>query len=134
MTERRDRGRDHHQQAPIEVEHGDAVVPDADEAARAEDLAPEEPPTEAPAIGDPDKKPAVSPPVPAHGEMASREQLAEGDAAVEAAGGGGTDTTGIPTGEGDTGSPGQGGTGQGTDDEAIGAPERTAEAMRAARS
>ncbi|HRW39361.1 MAG TPA: hypothetical protein P5254_16810 [Aquihabitans sp.] len=123
----------HHQQAPVEVQGGDAVLPDADEAPTAADLAPEEPPSDAPATGDPDKKPAVSPPVPAHGEVASYEQLAEGDRAVEAAGGGGTDTAGIPTGAADTGREGQGGTGQGTDDAAVGSPERTAEAMREAR-
>ena len=125
---------DHHQQAPIEVERGNAVVPDAADAATADDLAPEEPPRGAPATGDPDKKPAVSPPVPAHGEMASQEQLDEGDRAVEAAGGGGTDTAGIPTGAADTGREGQGGTGQGTDDAPNGPAEQTADAMRRARS
>jgi hypothetical protein len=73
------------QQAPIEVDHGDAVVPDADDAASVEDLVPEDPPADAPATGNPDKKPSVAPPVPAHGEMASQEQLDEGDAAVEEA-------------------------------------------------
>jgi hypothetical protein len=68
----------------VQVDHGDAVVPDADEAASVADLAPEDPPADAPATGDPDKKPAVAAPVPAHGEMASQEQLDEGEAAVEA--------------------------------------------------
>ncbi|HWJ63042.1 MAG TPA: hypothetical protein VNS19_13825 [Acidimicrobiales bacterium] len=72
-------------QPPIEIDHGDAVVPDAGDAARARDLLPEDPPADAPATGDPDKKPAVSPPVPAHGEMASQEQLREGAIAAEAA-------------------------------------------------
>jgi hypothetical protein len=61
-----------------------APLPDADEAPDAEDLVPEAPPAEAPMVGDPDKKPAVAAPVPAHGEMASAEQLAEGEKAVEA--------------------------------------------------
>lgn len=120
-------------QAPIEIEDGSAVVPDAEDAARAEDLAPEEPSEGAPAIGDPNKKPSVSPPVPAHGEMASREQIREAVLAAEEAGGGGTDMTGNPTGEADTGREGQGGTGQGTDDSSIGDPEVTARAMREAR-
>ncbi|MCU1369305.1 MAG: hypothetical protein JWO77_499 [Ilumatobacteraceae bacterium] len=120
-------------QAPIEIEGGSAVVPDAEDAATKEDLAPEEPSAAAPAIGDPDKKPSVGPPVPAHGEMASREQIREAVFAAEEAGGGGTDMSGIPTGEADTGREGQGGTGQGTDDSTIGSPEVTAEAARAAR-
>jgi hypothetical protein len=124
---------DPHPQAPIDIEHGDAIVPDADDAATAADLAPEDPPADAPAIGDPDKKPSVSPPVPAHGEMASQEQIREAVIAAEEAGGGGTDMGGIPTGEADTGRPGQGGTGQGTDDSTVGSPEVTAEAARAAR-
>jgi hypothetical protein len=61
-----------------------APLPDADEAPDAEDLVPKAPPSEAPMVGDPDKKPAVAAPVPAHGEMASAEQLAEGEKAVEA--------------------------------------------------
>lgn len=125
---------DQHPQAPIRTEGGDAVVPDAADASVAADLVPEDPPASAPATGDPDKKPSVSPPVPAHGEMASQEQLDEGDRAVEAAGGGGTDTAGIPTGAADTGREGQGGTGQGTDDAAVGSAEITADAMREARS
>ena len=111
---------------------GNAPMPDASEAPDAEDLAPEDPPEAAPSVGNPDKKPAVAAPVPAHGEMASHEQLAEGEAAVEVAGGGGTDTSGIPTGEADTGRRGQGGTGQDTDDETIGEPERTARAAERA--
>ena len=75
--------RDPHPQAPVEVEGGDAVVPDADDAADHEDLLPEDPPADLPATGDPDKKPAVSPPVPAHGEMASQEQLREAALAAE---------------------------------------------------
>lgn len=117
----------------LHVEGGSAVLPDADDAADLEDLAPEEPPTGAPATGDPDKKPAVPAPVAAHGEMASQDQLGLADEAVEAAGGGGTDTTGISTGEADTGRPGQGGTGQGTDDAAVGSPERTVEVAERAR-
>src|SRR3954463_12865488 len=110
----------------------DPEVPDADDAATSADLAPPDPPAEAPTGPPTRKKPAVGAPVPAHGEMASQEQLDEGERAVELAGGGGVDTSGIPTGEADTGRPGQGGTGQGTDDEAVGAPERTAEALEAA--
>jgi hypothetical protein len=122
------------QQAPIDIEGGSAVVPDADEAATKDDLVPEEPSAGAPAIGDPDKKPSVRPPVPAHGEMASQEQIREAVLAAEEAGGGGTDMSGNPTGEADTGRPGQGGAGQGTGDEAVGSPEVTAAAMRDARS
>lgn len=117
----------------LHVEGGSAVLPDADDAPTAEDLRPEEPPAGAPAIGDPDKKAAIASPVPAHGEMASREQIREAVLAAEEEGGGGTDMGGIPTGEADTGRPGQGGTGQGTDDETVGDPEVTAEAMRRAR-
>lgn len=120
-------------QAPIEIRDGDAVVPDAEEAASASDLLPEDPPGDAEATGDPDKKPAVAPPVPAHGEMASQAQLDEGDAAVEMAGGGGTDMAGTSTGEAETGRPGQGGTGQGTDESTMGSPEDTARAARRAR-
>jgi hypothetical protein len=125
---------DPHPQAPIDIEHGSAVVPDADDAATKEDLAPEDPSDAAPAIGDPDKKPAVGPPVPAHGEMASREQIREAVLAAEEAGGGGTDMGANPTGEADTGRPGQGGSGQGTDDVSVGDPEITARAARDARA
>lgn len=117
----------------LRTEHGDARLPDAEDAAEVEDLAAEDPPEGAPATGDPDKKPSVRAPVPAHGEMASQDQLAEAAEAVEAAGGGGTDVSGIPTGEADTGRPGQGGTGQGTDDEAVGPAEVTAATARRAR-
>src|SRR4051794_17637144 len=110
----------------------DPEVPDADDAATSADLAPPDPPAEAPTGPPTDKKPAVAAPVPAHGEMASMEQLDEGERAVEEAGGGGVDTSGIPTGEADTGRPGQGGSGQGTDDDTIGEPERTARAIEAA--
>lgn len=120
-------------QAPIETDHGDAVVPDADDAATSEDLEPEDPPEDAPATGDPDKKPSVRPPVPAHGEMASREQIQEAVRAAEEVGGDGTDMGDNPTGEADTGRPGQGGTGQGTDDSTVGDPEVTATAAREAR-
>jgi hypothetical protein len=122
---------DDSQQAPLETEDGNAVVPDAEDAATAEDLAPEEPSEAAPAIGDPDKKPSVSPPVPAHGEMASQEQIREAVIAAEEAGGGGEHVG--PTGEADTGREGQGGTGQGTDDSTVGSPETTAAAARDAR-
>jgi hypothetical protein len=113
--------------AEADVGTGPASVtlPDAGEAATAADLAPAEPPAAAPAIGDPDKKPAVPAPVPAHGEVASMGQLQEAEEAVEAAGGGGTDTTGIPTGEADTGRPGQGGTGQEAGDAAKGPSDRS---------
>lgn len=73
--------------APIEIERGDAVVPDADDAPTSEDLVPEEPPGDAPAVGDPNKKTAVEPPVPAHGEMASQEQIREAVIAAEEADG-----------------------------------------------
>lgn len=118
----------------LHIDHGDAVVPDAEDLPTHEDLAPEDPSEAAPAIGDPDKKPAVPAPVPAHGEMASREQLREAVLAAEEAGGGGTDTSGVSTGEAETGRPGQGGSGQGTDDSTVGDPEDTAAAMRRARS
>lgn len=123
----------HDDPATVEIEGGDAVVPDPEDAATSEDLVPDDPPAGAPATGDPDKKPAVAPPVPAHGEMASQEQIREAVLAAEEAGGGGADTSGIPTGEADTGRPGQGGTGQGTDDSTVGSPEVTAEAARRAR-
>jgi hypothetical protein len=126
-------GHDENQQAPIEVRGGDAVVPDAEDAPTKDDLVPEDPPSDAPAIGDADKKPSVGPPVPAHGEMASHEQIREAVLAAEEAGGGGTDMSGNPAGEADTGREGQGGTGQGTDDDAIGSPEVTAHAARRAR-
>lgn len=103
------------------------ALPDADQAATAADLAPADAPAEAPAVGDPDKKPAVAAPVPAHGEVASMDQLQEGDTAVEEAGGGGVDTTGIPTGEADTGRPGQGGTGQQATDAARAPSDRSRE-------
>lgn len=70
------------------------------------------------------------PSVPAHGEMASQEQIREGVEAVEEAGGGGTDMGGNPTGEADTGRPGQGGTGQGTNNSTVGDPETTGAAAR----
>ncbi len=60
---------------------GNAVVPDAEDALTKDDLAPEDPPAAAPAIGDPDKKRDPRP-IPAHGEMASREQLREAVLAV----------------------------------------------------
>lgn len=69
----------------VQIEQGDAVVPDAEDAPTRDDLAPEDPPEEAPATGDPDKKTAVSAPIPAHGEMASAEQLKEATAAAEEA-------------------------------------------------
>ena len=53
-------------------------------------------------------------------------KLDEGERAVQRAGGGGVDTTDLPTGEADTGREGQGGTGQGTDEETVGSAERTA--------
>src|SRR3954469_25904497 len=112
----------------------DPELPDAADAARAEDLVPEDPPADAPTDRKlADHKPAVDAPVPAHGEMASMEQLDEGERAVEMAGGGGVDTDGLPTGEADTGRPGQGGTGPGTDDQTIGDPEVTAKAANASR-
>src|SRR5437588_8856284 len=101
----------------------DPEIPDADHAATKDDLVPADPPADAPIGAPTDKKPAVAAPIPAHGEMASAEQLAEGERAVEDAGGGGVDTAGLPTGEADTGRPGQGGTGQGTDDQTINEPE-----------
>jgi hypothetical protein len=120
-------------QAPIETEHGDAAVPDAEDAATSDDLLPEDPPADAPATGDPDKKPSVRPPVPAHGEMASQEQIREAVEAAEEAGGGGTDMGDNPTGEADTGRPGQGGTGQGTNDSTVGDPTTTGAAARDTR-
>src|SRR3954452_16846138 len=107
-------------------------LPDAQDAPRADDLTPDDPPEDAPTGAPTDKKPAVEAPVPAHGEMASAEQLAEGERAVEAAGGGGVDTTGVPPGDGDTGRPRQGATGLGTDDETVPGPEGTARAAEAA--
>lgn len=95
-----------------------AAVPDAEAAPAAAELTPDAPPTDAAATGDPDKKAAAAAPIPAHGEMASQDQLDEGERAAELAGGGGVDTTGIPTGEADTGRPGQGGSGQGAVDDA----------------
>lgn len=116
----------------LHTEDGSAVLPDADDAATEDDLRSEEPSSAAPAIGDPDKKTAIAPPVPAHGELASKDQIREAVLAAEEEGGG-TDMGGIPTGEADTGRPGQGGSGQGTDDDTVGDPEVTAAAMRQAR-
>jgi len=73
------------EQRSIETEDGDAVVPDAEDAPKAEELLPEEPADDAPAAGDPDKKPAVAPPVPAHGESASADQIREATEAAEIA-------------------------------------------------
>ena len=67
----------------VEVVDGDAVVPDAEEAPDREDLKPADPPAAAPVEGDPDKKSAVAPPVPAHGEMASPELIREAARAAE---------------------------------------------------
>lgn len=87
----------------------DPDMPDADDAAGVADIVPDDPPADAPTIGDPDKKPAVAAPVPAHGEMASAEQLAEGAGAVDAAGGGGVPKELLGTrGEGDRREPGAG--------------------------
>jgi hypothetical protein len=60
-------------------------MPDADDALTADDLLPEDPPADAPTADPTDRKPAVKPPVPTHGEMASREQLEEGERAVDLA-------------------------------------------------
>lgn len=62
-----------------------APMPDAEDAPRAEDLIPDEPPANAPMIGDPAKKTAIDAPVPAHGLSASPEQRAEGERAEELA-------------------------------------------------
>ncbi len=112
----------------------DPELPDADNAPRADDLVPGDPPAAAPMGPSTDKKPAVAAPVPAHGEMASQQQLDEGQRAVAEAGGGGVDAAEVPTGEADTGREGQGGTGQGTDDETIESPEVTAHAAQSART
>ncbi len=63
----------------------DPELPDADDAADAADLVPEDPPPQAPRLEHGDHKPAVKSPVPAHGELASADQLAEGERAVELA-------------------------------------------------
>jgi hypothetical protein len=63
----------------------DPELPDAADAAEAEDLVPDDPPGAAPRLGHGDHKPAVKAPVPAHGEMASADQLAEGERAVDLA-------------------------------------------------
>ena len=63
----------------------EAELPDADDAADAEDLVPDDPPARAPRGDHDDNKPAVKAPVPAHGELASADQLAEGERAVELA-------------------------------------------------
>jgi hypothetical protein len=72
-----ERGDDRAGTRSVEVDDGDAVVPDAGSAPDKDDLKPEDPPVDGPAEGDPDKTSAVPPPVPAHGEMASAEQLEE---------------------------------------------------------
>ena len=112
--------------------HANPTLPDPDDAPSAEDLVPADPPGDAPTGDDIGRKPAVAAPVPAHGEMASAEQLDEGARAVEMAGGRDMDTAGLSTGEADTGRPGQGGIGLGTEDETIGEPEQTAAALEAA--
>jgi hypothetical protein len=58
-------------------------------------------------------RPAVEAPVPTHGELASEEQLDEGERAVELAGGGGVDAGPPP-------------------DDDVDEPERTARAIEAA--
>lgn len=73
-----------HDQSP-KIEGGDAVLPDAEDAPTSDDLVPEDPPADAPVTGDADQKTAVGPPVPAHGEMASREQIREAALAEEEA-------------------------------------------------
>lgn len=60
-------------------------MPDPADAPTADDLLPDEPPADAPTADPTDRKPAVKPPVPTHGEMASREQLDEGERAVDLA-------------------------------------------------
>jgi hypothetical protein len=60
----------------------DPKMPDADDAPTSEDLAPPDPPEHAPTGPATNKKPAVAAPVPTHGEMASQEQLDEGERAV----------------------------------------------------
>ncbi|MCU1498599.1 MAG: hypothetical protein JWM47_2552 [Acidimicrobiales bacterium] len=97
----------------LRIEDGDAVVPDAEDLPTHEDLAPEEPSAAAPAIGDPDKTSAVPPPVPAHGEMASREQIREAVLAAEEAGDGGDGSGSTAAGDGGTDQPEQGATGHG---------------------
>jgi hypothetical protein len=69
--------------AEVDVVDGDAVVPDAADAPDKDDLKPDAPPPGAPAEGDLDKTSAVDPPVPAHGEMASPEQIREATRAAE---------------------------------------------------
>lgn len=83
---------DEHDPTELRIEDGDAVVPDEQDLPTHEDLAPEEPSAAAPATGDPEKKSAVPAPVPAHGEMASREQIREAVLAQEEADGGGPDS------------------------------------------
>lgn len=89
----------------------DPELPDPEDAPRAEDLTPPEPPEGAPVAGDPDQKPAVKAPVPAHGEMASSDQLNEGERAVELAEEDGVDTSEVTIGEAGPSRPRQGGTG-----------------------
>ena len=63
----------------------DPRLPDSEDAATADDLVPEDPPGDTPVRADRRTKTAVKAPVNAHGEMASAEQLAEGERAVDAA-------------------------------------------------
>lgn len=86
---------------PIKTKQGDAVVPDAEDAPTKDELMPEDPPEDAPATGDPDKKAAVPAPVPAHGEVASREQIREAALAAEEADDEDGGSSGHPTGEAD---------------------------------
>src|SRR5690606_12058237 len=81
-TGRRDRDR-RADTRDVDVIKGDAVVPDADQAPDKDELKPEDPPASAPAEGDPNKASAVAAPVPAHGEMASREQIQEATRAAQ---------------------------------------------------
>lgn len=75
-------GDDRDDPTELHVEGGSARV-DEDDLPDADDLRPDDPPADAPTRGDRDARSAISAPVPAHGEMASGEQLDEATTAAE---------------------------------------------------
>lgn len=71
-----------HKRPAVRTEHGDAQLPDAEDAPTSEDLRPEPASDDAPTTGSTNDPSAVAAPVPAHGEMASQEQLDEAKEAM----------------------------------------------------
>lgn len=75
-------GGEHDDPTELHVEDGSAQVDEGDLPDR-DDLLPDDPPADAPETGDRGSRSAIAAPVPAHGEMASREQMREAAAAAE---------------------------------------------------